>query len=176
VLSFDILGALVKNTLSPSGIRLLDMKFKFLRCLIWIILFIFIYIYHFYLYLWRACCHYNLLPRILVKKEDARESNSLVSSAWRKYLTNFVLRFSRNHADGIQHRDAYFLHAASRGLADIKEHCCKHYNTVTISPSSSCSFHFSVFVAENCNFPRREGMRLSVDGFLNANNLGNRNH
>lgn len=27
-----------------------------------------------------------------------------------------------------------------------------------------------------CNLPGREGMRLSVDGFLNANNPGNRNH
>lgn len=89
----------------------------------------------------------------------------------KKYLTNFASR-RRNSAS----RPRYFLHAA--GVGRYKR-VLRRNHLVNPFPSSIPllrSFPFSVFIAENCNFPRREGMRLSVDGFLNANNSGNRNH
>lgn len=71
--SLDILGSLVKNA-SP-GIGLLDMKFKFLRCLIWIILLSFLFIFM------ARMLSLQFIAANFDKKGDARGSNSLVSSA-----------------------------------------------------------------------------------------------
>lgn len=122
------------------------------------------------------------------KREDARGSNSLVNSvrkrgaickihllARRKYLTNLAPRVFRAIAP-TEFRVAALLFTRRGGRPIYKRALrCNAVSSSTLSPSTRC-LPFSVFVAENCNFPRREGMRLSVDGFLNANNSGNRNH
>lgn len=105
--------------------------------------------------------------RKLCRKSGCDAICKIQPRAQRKYLTNFAPRFPHNRAGGIPCRSAIFLQAAR---ADIKERCCNRFSHP--SPSHPQGSRDSVFVAENCNFPRREGMRLSVDGFLNANNSG----
>lgn len=75
--------------------------------------------------------------------------------ARQKYLTNFALRFPRNLADGIPHRSAVFC--TPRGVVTR----VKGQVVVVVTTSAW-------LLPENCNLPRREGMRLSVDGFVTS--------
>jgi len=74
--------------------------------------------------------------------------------------------------------ERYFLRPRRRGLPVVKGQALVVVISLLLylplSPPFPSLLFF--FLAENCNLPRREGMRLSVDGFLNANNPGNRNH
>jgi len=76
--------------------------------------------------------------------------------------------------------ERYLLRPRRGGLSNVKGQALVVVISLLLYPSPLYPHRFPsflfFFLAENCNLPRREGMRLSVDGFLNANNPGNRNH